>query len=471
MILLALWKPLNIEKKTVVSTLGFGVNNGTPSFNIDDNELEKCINMGSQDYPVISTRYGRTYLSTDMPTISIPNAIGERGNSALHIVDGNTWKYWNTATTNFVELTTALSSTDANITDFNTGSIRYSILMNGTDKKIWDGSSTATAFGDATTPNTKIFTAHKQRIFAAYNTTLYYSALNKPNDWTTSNDAGNIVIANAKGNITGLTVYNDRVIVFTEFSMHELYGDSPSNFTLVDIEGEIGCITNKSIIKCNKKLYWAWIDGIYEYNGASPIKSSKPVDKYFKGIPYANRGVIVCGSIGDFLYIAIPYNSTTNNMIIEFDTRIQRWFTHTGNFVGFVTIQNILYGITSDGKVCNMRDISTHTDNGSPIQWEFVTKSFHENAIAQKKVLTSMDLIYSCSTDATISVGYTTDINSTNFTTLVSSTDFQLNNEETNSKFLIPTTDLQNVDWYKFQIKGTGNVTIHALERNYRVRR
>jgi hypothetical protein len=295
--------------------------------------------------------------------------------------------------------------------------------------------------------------------------------LNLPNNWTTSNDAGSVTLANAKGDISGITTYNDRVISFTEYSMHELYGDSPDNYSNVDIEGDIGCISNKSISRCNKKLYWAWVDGIYEYNGASPIKISKAIDKYFNGIAYSDRTKIASGAIGDFLYISIPYQSSSNNMILVFDTRTNNWYLEDGTFTDFVTIQNKLYGVDSTGGIHNMRDTSVITDNGTPISWEIITKAYHENAMAQKKVLTSMDLIYSCSTDATISVGYSTDINSTNFTNLVSSSDFELTGEETNSKFLIPTTDLQNVDWYKFQIKGTGNVTIHGLERNYRVRK
>jgi hypothetical protein len=62
--------------------------------------------------------------------------------------------------------------------------------------------------------------------------------------------------------------------------MHELFGSSPSNFELVDVEGEIGCFSRKSLVKCNKKLFWYWTDGIYEYNGSSPVKISQPVDDY-----------------------------------------------------------------------------------------------------------------------------------------------------------------------------------------------
>lgn len=469
---MAQWKSISIGKKQVVNTYGDGINTGVPVLNVADSELTYCMDMGSQNYPVISTRYGRTYYSSSMPTISSPDTIGERNNSVLHVVDGNTWKYWNEATTAFVTITNGLTAGQkSEILDYNAGTVRYTVLMNSVEKKIWDGTNAVATLGDANTPNTNIFVCHRGRIFAAYGTNIYHSGANLPNDWTTLNDAGIAGITAAKSDITGLAIYNARVVAFTEYSMHELYGNQPTNYVMVDIEGEIGCISNRSIVKCNKKLYWAWHDGIYEYNGASPVKVSRAVEKYFKGISYTNRTKIVSGSIGDFLYISIPYKASTNNMLLVFDTRIGKWYLESGSFVNFTTIKNNLYGIDTSGKIHNMRDTALFTDNGSPIAWEMITKAYHENAMSQKKTLSHIDLVYSAAANATMNIGYTTDINSTTFTNLVSSEDFDLNGEETNSKFLIPVSALQNVDWYKFQIKGTGDVTIHGLERNYRVRR
>lgn len=467
---MAQWQPTKYERKQIINQFGDGINTGVPPFNLKESELTYVSDMGSQDYPAISSRYGRTLFSNSVnfTALTTPNGIGERNNSQLHAVDGTVWKYWTGSA--WSQLSNALSSTEAKIRDFATGTARYTIMMNSTQMLYWSGSGAVSTLGDANTPFTKIFTIHKGRIYASSNNTIKYCALNLINDWTTANDSGSITITNARGNITGLTEYNDKVIAFTEYGMHELYGDDPTNFELVDIEGEVGCISDRSIIKCNQKLYWAWIDGIYEYNGASPLKISTPVDSYIKNISYSNRAKVCSGSIGDFLYISIPNNANSNNMLLVYDTVNKKWFTEVASISDFVTIQNALYGVNSLGAINNMRS-TNYNDNSSAISWELITKPFNAGSVSQKKTLSDISLIYNGEASATMSIGYNTSVSSTNFTELARTSDFTMDATEQNKKLLIPSTDLQNVDWFKLQIKGSGKTTIHSLETNYRVKR
>jgi len=93
---MALWKQPNYKIETENKTLGNGINVGVPSFDIDKTELTYVRNMGSQEYPAITTRFGRTFYSTDMTSLSTNlSGMGERANNQLHFIDGNTWKYWN----------------------------------------------------------------------------------------------------------------------------------------------------------------------------------------------------------------------------------------------------------------------------------------------------------------------------------------------------------------------------------------
>jgi len=471
---MAQWRPLRYETKMIAQQFGNGINTGVPAFDIKDNELIDVSNMSGHNYPAITTRYGRTFLSASLGTVSTPNGIGERNNTDLHIIDGNTWKYWDISSSAFIELTTQLSSTSASIQDFATGTARYTIMMNSTQMKYWDGTSSSLDLGDASTPYTKIFTVHKGRIFAARDNDIMYCAANDINDWSTANDAGSIDVTRSKGVITGLVEYNNHVIVFTEFGMHQLYGDSPSNFELVDIEGSAGCISHRSIVKCNKRLYWLSYDGIYEYNGASPVKVSSQVDKYVYGLNTTYKTNVVGGAIGDYLYMAIPYNeATSNDTILVYDTRPKKknWFVETGSFVDFVTIQNTLYGIDSTGGVMNMRDTSAEDDNGTPITWSLVTKPFSDDTVSQKKSLRDISVVYKASASATVNASFTTNVNSAVFTSLAVSTDFNLTDAESNTKLVIPSTELQNIDWVSHKFNGTGQFSLYKLERNYRVKR
>lgn len=479
---MAQWRPLKYVKKQVPLYLGYGINTGVPPYNIADTEATYMRNVGSQDYPIVATRYGRSFYSTSagFTSSSDLNAIGERNNTDLHIVDGNTWKRWNTASSAFVDIAVSLSSTEANIQDFATGTDRYTIMMNSSQKKIWDGTSTAADLGDANTPFTKIFTIFKGRIFAARDNDIMFSALNLPNDWTTAGvaGAGSIDVTKAKGNITGICEFNNHVIVFTEFGMHELYGDDPDTFELVNVEGNIGCISHKSIIKGDKTLYWVAYDGVYEYTGGAITKISDPVKHYIDNINFTYKTNIAAGFISDILYISIPYGATAtgNNLILVFDTRIniRKWFIETGNFEYFAVIQNSLYGSDSSGGIWNIRDVTATDDEGTAISWDLITKPFHEDTISQKKILTDVSLVYDASTSATFNVYYSTsptDDNSTSFTQLASSTDFTFDDIEREKKLLIPSTDLQDENWIRFRFSGTGKTKLHCLERDYRVKR
>jgi hypothetical protein len=474
--MMPMWRPVSVVNKTVTNSLGDGLNLGVPPFDIKESELTYVSNMDSHEYPAITTRYDRTNFSTALSALSAPNGIGERANTYLHVVDGKNWQYWNPTSTALATLSTSLTATaQAEIMDFNTGSVRYTILMNSTQAKYWTSTgSTALNLGDASMPYTNIFTVHKGRIYAAKGATVYYCALNSVNDWTTSNDAGNITIARAKGDITGICEYNDKVIAFTEYSMHELYGSSPSNFELIDVEGNIGCVSNRSIIKANKKLYWAWVDGIYEYNGGTPLKISQPVNTYIKGILYSRLNLIAAGSNGDFIYFAIPYANTTNNMLLMYDTRIGKWYTETGSFKDFTLIGNSLYGLTLGGEVVNMRNTNTGKDNSTSISWSFITKPYITGSGNTAETLWDISVLYKGSSDATMNVYYSTHASnndSTSFNSIAVSSDFDLDNSEHVERLLIPSTVLQNEPFFRLKFDGTDDVTVYRIERTFRTKR
>lgn len=470
------WKPVQKEFVAVYTALGDGINTAVPPFDIRDTEGMYLRDVGSQDYPALSPRYGRTFYSTAMPTITSPLAIGERNNQQLHVVDGNSWKVWSTNSTGgFTTLTTTLTGTDAEIQDFATGTARYTVLMNSTQKLIWDGTSTALVLGDANTPFTKLFTVHKSRIYAARDNDIMYSALSKTTDWTTANDAGSIDVTGAKGPITGIVAYNGYVTAFTEYGMHELHGESPSNFSLVDIEGEVGCFSNRSITKLNDKLYWYGHSGIFEFAGGKPQKISDPVKDYIDSIDYQYRAKVVGGSYKDLLYMAIPNNgSTYNNLLLVFDTRasIRKWYIETGNFVDFKKIGNNLYGINSTGGVLKMRDDDASNDNGTAISWEFITKPYIEGTGFTEETLNELSVLYSGTTDCTLNISYSTeatDNNSTSFNSLASSSDFTFDGKPRVKRVQISPILLQKIPYYRLKFNGTGRIKLYRLSKEYRV--
>ncbi len=472
---MAQWTQPKYKLEPKVIRLGDGINTAVPPFDIADSEGTYLRNVGSDEYPALSVRPGRSISSTATSTNIL--GLGQRVNSYIMQVSNNTWKYTSPGSSTWTDIASGLStSAHATIGDYVIGAAstkHYSVLMSTAQKKIWDGTSTAVNLGDANTPLTDKWTVHKGRIYALDGPDIDFSALNLPNDWTTAGDggAGTINITRAKGNGTAIWTYANHVIAWTQFSMHELYGTGPLNYELVDVEGEIGCISQRSVCECNGRLYWVGHPGVYEYSGGSPKIISEPVKEYIDAINKDYRTWIASGSIDEFLYISIPYGSTAtqNNLLLVFDTAKRKWFVETGSFVAFVTISNSLYGVDKDGTIHKLRDGTT--DGGTAISWEFITKPFNEGAIGEKKSVSDMYVVAEVSTGSTaFTMGYSTNVennDSSSFTTLLS---LSGSSNTQNQRINVPLNQLHDVGWYRLRFAGSGPATVHFLQKNVRVK-
>ena len=460
------------EKK--ILTFGDSINTGVPPLMIKDTEHVYNRNTDTREYPAITTRPPRSTYATLMSTNAL--SLGQRSNTQLHAVNGNTWQYWVPASSAWTALTTALSSTEAEFAEFVTGTTRYTLMMNSTQMKYWDGTSTALNLGDVNTPYTKYFTVHKGRVYALKGGVLYFSALNLVNNWTTVDDAGSISIVRAKGDGTGITTYADHVIAFTEHSMHELWGTGPYNYELIDVEGNKGCISHRSIAVANRKLYWLWYGEVCEYGGGAAKKVSNAVDTYIDNINLTYKNKCVAGATGDYYYLSIPYGSsaTQNNLLLKYDTRLGIWNVDTGSFVDFVTIGNTLYGVDNTGQVWNMRDMSVAEglDSATAISWEFITKPFMEGYVGEPKTVSDLWLVAEVSTGSTsFSVGYNKNINNNNSTSFTSLATLSASSEVQNQRIILPLNAISMTDWYRLRFAGTGKATVHYLQKDYGVTR
>ena len=303
--------------------LGGGINTyGTP-FNIKEGEARDSRNTSSRSYPALSVRPG---IDDAFTAITTPNALGQRNNQYPHVQDGTVWKAWNG--TAWVNVQTGLTSATGKFVEFATGTTLYTILANGTDVYSWDG-TTAASIADA--PKTKLYAVHKGRVYALLGKELKFSALNLITDWTTVLDAGSISITNAKGDGTAISEFDDQVYVWTAQSFHNLYGTGPLNYTLSDISDD-GCISDRSVIegKYNgaKALYFMDYGWVKAFSGSSPVRVSHSVKKFIDGINLTYKDKVCAGKNGKYLYWAIPYETTENNVVLEYDTDLNIWNVH-----------------------------------------------------------------------------------------------------------------------------------------------
>jgi hypothetical protein len=463
---MAYWNGLKFRKRSYINTFGKGVNTYVTPFEVSDGEITDEINMCSDDLPAIRVRNDRVFYSSQLTT---PNGIGKRNNSQLHVVDGNTWKYWSTATNNFVDLSTALSNTSAKILDYARGTNRYTIVWNSSQAKYWDGTSTALNFASTDLPYTKLFTVHKGRIYGLSDNDITYNALQLIDDWTSVNDAGSIDVTRSVGVGTAITTFADHVIVWSENSMHELFGTGPYNYELKDITNDVGCVNDRTVIEVKGSLFWLDYTGVYQYTGGLPRKVSDKVSKYINGINWTYKSLCASGVKDDKMYLSIPYGSTACNKVLVYDIRKDIWHIEDGNFINFVNISDTLYGQQADGFIQNMDNgLKTGLDNSTAITWQFETKAFNDNTIAGQKTLSEMYMVAEGTSNATKQVLFSTNVNSSTFVSLIASTG--LSTEPNVIRTVLPSTSLQNTNWYRFRVKGTGQVKVHSIHKNFRIK-
>lgn len=467
----AMWQPTRFTVKTAENSFARGVNTFVTPFEVDDSELTDVYNMTSDDTPAISVRDGRANFASTAATTNL-NGLGKRNNAVLHFVDGNTWKYWDTASTAYINVSTSLTSTGkGEFAEFATGTALYTLYLNGTDRLRWDGTTSVPTSLTTNCPASNLVTTHSGRIYVAKDKTLSFSALQKSTDWTTANDSGAITVTNAQGNLTAVIEYANHIVAFTETSMHELYGTGPANYQLQNLTDEIGCIANRTVQEVKGLLLWLGYNGIFKYTGGIPSKISNPVKRWIDGINYTYKTGACAGVMEDKYYISIPYgtSATGNNTLLVYDTLRNSWMVEDSTVIAFVNIANVLYGLQSNGQIRNMK--TGTLDGASDISWSFITKCFNDNSIENKKVLKDLTVVFSRSSTSTMNLSFSTGASSTSFTTLATSSDFSSTGLETVARLKIPLTALQNEEFYRLKFDGTGPATIHSIQRNIRVKK
>ncbi len=281
--------------------------------------------------------------------------------------------------------------------------------------------------------NTGIVTCHKNRLWVGDGTSLKFSNLRQYDNFEISEDdpintAGEINITNSKGKIVALIPYDGKLIIFCERSWHILYGDSPNaevnQFTLVDADDGIGCISQNTVNICDRCLYWMDTDTkVYRYNGSYVTRVSEPHggDNYASYGGIKNIGIhmsaldkIRMASYDSYLYIIVqrsPLSDAENDTILVYDTRNRVWWAEDGEFNEIVrydvdtntrafTRSDFLIGAKYNGDIVMMNtqptgqdllfDIVTRNCDYVKVKYGFETKTWILGTVKHKKTLTDV---------------------------------------------------------------------------------
>lgn len=134
--------------------------------------------------------------------------------------------------------------------------------------------------------------------------------------------------------ITGMKSYNGSLIVSKERSFHRITGDNPNNFNLQEISDQYGCLSHRSMVTYENKLWFLDTKGIVEYTGANVDVVSVKIEPIMQrmNIPAARDNAVgIHYRDANEVWFAIPIDgSTTNNCIIVYDYVTNAWTRYLG---------------------------------------------------------------------------------------------------------------------------------------------
>lgn len=472
---MAFWNELNYKSKKILTNFGLGINQYNDAFALNYNELTDSLNLCADNYPICRTRNDRVISSLPQSTKAL-YGLGQRAGTQVHVLEDVYWKYGGSTAASWTNISTAVPSpANANFIEYNTETAKYTILAYSTGtvyNMYWDGATLST-FADTNCPRSNMFTSHRYRLYGIESNgrTLKYSAQGLLTNWTLLDDAGDIDITEIKGGAVAITTFADHPIIWGYNSMHEVYGTGPDNFELVNISNNTGIVSRNAYIECDGKLFWMDFGGIYMYTGGLPRQVGYKANGILGGINWDYKHLICAGSVQNKIYFAVPYKSTTNNLIIVMDIlegkgNVYAINKEDGAWFGFTRLEDQLFGLRNDGYIFDMHSTQiTGMDNSTAITWSLETRPFVDELNLETAVK-DIWVEHSGSTNRTMNIGFTTNDNSTTFTSLGASSDFYIQNYALRDRFLPSSTQLSGSAFMKFNLNGTGQTKISAMQIN-----
>lgn len=443
---------------------GGGVNTGNTPFTIGLNQGTYLRNVSARKFPALATTEGYTTYATALTT---PNGLGQRSNTVLHVVDGTVWKYWNAGTSAYVNVQTGLTNATAQFDEFYyADGTQITVMANGTEKYMWSGSGAATALTDA--PATKIFVAHKQRLYFGLANAITYSVLDDPTDYTTAGEGGSgLIIANLQGGITAMRSFDNHIIIWGDYGMLQLFGTDVSDFSLNQIKGKVGCVTQRASVVADTRLFFLGRSGVYLYS-TEPVLISQDISTYIDDINWTYKSLICGGATKNYLYFSVPYGSaqTTNNITLVYDLEQNQWYVQDRAYKDFVAFDGKLYGVNNSGTIYQLeygtKWVTTNID------WDFITPAFAAEKIDRFVSLSAINLILDMPGGGRLQVLYSDDVEG------IETQDWHVITSVESSEFVkgvrvnVPMHNLYDKKFFRLRFTGSGECVIHFVQMDYR---
>ena len=449
--------------------------NGMEPFSISEEYATHSKNLDSAKFPALTTRQGvLTYSAFD---------IGEYGTNGFRAaIDGLTsWKDRLVASSHgqyYIESQSVFVKTgpEDKGANFNISSTQF---KGNFDDIYWIGTNGVGSvyklkMGSAPTvlanapEDLNYICSHDNRIYGAVGNKLHFSALSKAEDWTTLNDAGEIVVDDGYGDITGLVPSNGRLIIFKEDSMYELYGTGPRNFELQPVSETIGCTSHHTAVMVDGILYFLSKRGVYRYDSVgTPTKDfSLPIQHIASDLSSWDYQSLA-ETDGTNYYLAVPYGDTKArpNIILVYNTIYETWNIH--EFPAKEEVRALCYHEEKmyigfdDGTVGAYLDFMDEDDN-DPIEYDWISKPLSRTSLSAENNWYKAWVVVDVPFGSTMEVQVSTTADRVDDWISVKNIPAEVDIQS--ESIIIPFNQYaNNAHWLRFRIKGTGPVTLYEV--------
>ena len=287
---------VHTKSNNQINYLAGGINNIYPAQAIQDDECQDMYNLCLDKYPAIRTRIGRTMVKNPGLKGDTIKYFGVAGIKYLFYIQGTQLKDMDGTV-----IANGINGTKFRHVYYADGNQEYMILygedVTPTRHKLplspLNTPEIVPLPADVTTFEYMCY--HKNRMMASVGNMLYFSALQNPMDWTSTEDSREDRVPNCN-QITGLVSFDDKLIVFSEENMHLYYGSDTrsgqaDSYTCVSLDNNIGCYDQCTCKVHNSYLYWLFGRSVYEYDGSSIRQIEEPTGN--NGVTRRNKGIYI----------------------------------------------------------------------------------------------------------------------------------------------------------------------------------
>ena len=445
----------NVLPPMINRTFG-GVNTYDPLM-IEETYFTDSSNVCSDDFPALSTRPGFSVLGqfgTEVLGLSF-------WKSEIHVIcnDGLWRKY---AGGSWTTLASGISTTEPwtfTVFEGNLDNINL-VGCNGIVTKRYDGVSVVDLTGAPT--GLRYITTYSNRLWGAVGKELHSCALDQPTEWTLFEGTGeDSYVKNMESNrgedINMLSSSLTKLTIGMKNSIHELYGELPSNFAVRLVTDEVGVFNNRAVTTQAGLMRLMDENALYEYGGGT-----LPEDDFGQIIQkFLGNDVLSCaGSDANRLYFKVSANRV---MIFDSRTGVTAWNKWEGfDPRVFATLDNKVYVGDSLGRVLQLGGT---TDGGVPINWYAVTKPFTNASIAQRMRWYKLWVMAELAPGSTFKVELSKSINGNDWETMTNITG---TGNDAPNRILVPVAKYALENYIRIRFSGTGWMRLHEYTRQQR---